>query len=79
MAIVLFDTFKGGAGSDRHLGRTFGNFLSILWGSLGFGVLFGLTASFLTKHAAFHARPRPAMEVRRTPGPACVGASGRVI
>ncbi len=69
MAIVLFDTFKGGTLGDRHatpadVRHTLGNFLGILWGSLGFGLLFGLAASFLTKHAAFHSRPRPAMEVR---------------
>ena len=69
MAIVLFETFKAGSiSSSRDLAHTLANFLSILWGAVGFGLLFGLAASFITKHADFHARPRPAMEVTHTAG-----------
>ena len=70
MAIVLFETFKAGSIGERGaLDRTLANFLGILWGSVGFGLLFGLAASFITKHADFHARPRPAMEARAAPPP----------
>ena len=69
MAIVLFETFKAGSiSSSRDLAHTLANFLSILWGAVGFGLLFGLAASFITKHADFHARPRPAMEVPQAAG-----------